>query len=214
MQVEGLHDASDIAACNKSSQLYIADWGPERVVWRIGLLSPRQTDLFLKLQWEPYSLSVKNSRLLITTWDGDSLYLYDNDGKLLHRIQLPYYMDATHSVETTRETFIVSYYNNLLDGRPEHRDGVTEVDISGRIVRRFDDDFNSVQLGMPQYLVLYNKHVIVADYFHGRFIALNPGLELQRILVNGVQSRRLCLTSSRLLVVSFWSSTNIGVFKV
>jgi hypothetical protein len=65
--------------------------------------------------------------------------------------------------------------------------------------------------------VLDNDHVLVADCYNERIILLKSDLELKRILINeleGKQPRRLCLTSSRLLIVSYYISTDIDVFKV
>ena len=49
-------------------------------------------------------LSVNSRRLFITPDEGESLYLYGDDGNELHHIELPRYMMAFHAVETTRNT--------------------------------------------------------------------------------------------------------------
>ena len=73
-----LKDASDITVCSKSSQLYITD--AQCAIWRANLLTVEPSDKFITIQWEPKSLSVNSTRLLVTPDDGKSLYLYGDDG--------------------------------------------------------------------------------------------------------------------------------------
>ena len=123
-------------------------------------------------------------------------------------------MDAFDAVETTRNTYIVSHRNR---SRSLHPHSVTEVDVNGRVTRAFNDDIDLIQFNHPHYLVLDNDHVIVADMHNDRIILLKSDLQLKRILINELHGRRpmrMCLTSSRLLIVSYFDSTDIDVFNV
>jgi hypothetical protein len=200
--VRGSNNPIDIVVCSDTSQLYIAD--RECAIWRVNLLSYKQVDKFISTQWKPLSLSTKSRRLLITPWDGDALFIYGDDGVLLKHIQLPHYMHATHAMETTHNTYIVSHWSRL--GRDdtllsEHM-SVSEIDINGRVVRIFNsqhNDIGSIQFNVPRYLALAgNNHVIVADRFSERIVVLNEDLQLKRILINSSHGqqphRRMCLS--------------------
>ena len=69
IDVQGLEDPRDIAVCEKTSQLYIADI-TQYTVWRVNLVSYKQIDKFIVMQWQPRNLGVRSSRLLITPCDG------------------------------------------------------------------------------------------------------------------------------------------------
>jgi len=217
IQVQSLAVASDITVCKKSSSLFIADRGTECFIWRVNLTAIKQMDKFLTLQWEPLSLSINNGRLLINPMDGDSLYLYGDDGKEAQHIELPRYMYALHAVETTHKTYLVSHRNRTTKDTSLHRDSVTEMDLNGRVVHSFNDDIHLIQLNFPRYLLLDNNHVIIADCYNDRIIALKSNLQLKRVLINSLNGERpfrLCLTSSRLLAVSYWSSTDVDIYQV
>jgi hypothetical protein len=89
IEVQGLVDPMDI--CSEENQLYIADY-EQCAIWRVNLLSYKQVDKFISTQWQPFSLSTKSRRLLITPHDGDALFIYGDDGVLLKHIKLPHYM--------------------------------------------------------------------------------------------------------------------------
>ena len=182
----------------------------------MNLLSIKPADKFIALQWKPLTLSVNSSRLLITSYSGKSLYLYGEDGNELHHIELPGYMWALHAVETTRNTYIVSHCNRSIRDSSSHLHSVTEVNVNGRVIRTFNDDIDSIHFNQPSYLVLDNDHVLVADRYNERIILLKSDLRLKRILINelhGKQPARMCLTSSRLLIVSYYQSTDVEVFE-
>ena len=126
-------------------------------------------------------------------------------------------MNAHHAVETTRNTYLVSHLNRFYGDTSSHPHNVTEVDVNGRVIRTFNDDIdNSVRLNTPWYLVLDNDHVMVADNYNKRIILLKSDLQFRRILIkelHGKQPERMCLTSSRLIIVSY-RSTDIDVFRV
>ena len=147
----------------------------------MNLLSIAPADKFITIQWKPWSLSVNSSRLLITPRNSDSLYLYGEDGNELHHIELSRYMDASHAVETTRNTYIVSHRNRFIEDISSHSNSVTEVDVNGRVIRTFNDDIDSIHFNYPRYLVLDNDHVLVADCDNKCIILLKSDLQLKRI---------------------------------
>jgi len=216
IQVEGLNETIDITVCNTKSLLFIADRGTEYAIWRVNLTAVKQTDKFLAMQWEPLSLSVNNSRLLITPENGSSLYVYGDDGQEAHHIPLPRYMYASHAVELTPHSYLVSHHNRVINVS-SLRDSVSEVDLNGRVIRSFNDDIDLIRFNGPDHMVLYNNHVIVADTDNDRIILLKSNLQLKRILINALnrgQPMRLCLTSSRLLAVSHLCSSDIDIYQV
>jgi len=227
MEVQGLKEPSDIVACRKTSQLYIADF-EQCAVWRVKLMFTKQEEKFVTSQWRPFSISVNSGRLLVTPWDGDSIFLYDDgddgsSGNEPHRIQLPQNVDgAYHAVETTRKTFIVCHDNRFVkETHFLNICGVTEVDFAGKVIHSFDnrhDGIDSVHITYPYHLALDNNHVIVADFDSNRIVLLKSDLQFERVLVNlnGQRPRRVCLTSSRLLIVTYryGRSTRVDVFAV
>jgi hypothetical protein len=133
-------------------------------------------------------------------------------------------MRATHAVETTHNTYIVSHRSTLGVGDTllsEH-ESVSEIDINGRVVRIFNsqhNDIGSIQFNDPQYLALAgNNHVIVADQFNERIVVLNEDLQLKRVLINsshGQQPWRLCLSQrTGLLFIVMCGSSDIHVYDV
>jgi len=209
IHVQGMDAASDIIACDKSSSLFIADMGRECAIWRVNLLAIKQIDKFLAVQWRPLSLSVYKSRLLITPDDGKSLYLYGDDGNEVHHIPLPSYMKARHAVEKTQNSYIVSHFN-----KNEDPDSITEVNVNGEVISSFKDDFDLIQF---LTVLSDNNHLIIADCYNNRIILLKNSLQLKRILINSLhekQPRRIRLTSSRLLAVCYYDSTDIDIFQV
>jgi hypothetical protein len=223
IQIQEMKNPNDIVVCIDTSQLYIADY-EQRAIWRVNLLSYKQVDKFISTQWQPFSLSTKSRRLLITPYDGNALFIYGDDGVLMKHIQLPHYMRATHAVETTHNTYIVSHYSRLGPGDTllsEHT-SVSEIDINGRVVRIFNsqhNDIGSIQFNVPQYLALAgNNHVIVADRLNERIVVLNEDLQLKRVLINsshGQQPRRLCLSQrTGLLFIAMDQSSDIHVYDV
>jgi hypothetical protein len=119
-------------------------------------------------------------------------------------------MCAYHAVEKTHNTYLVSYDNGYIEGTSLNFAGINEVDVNGRVVREFSYDKCE-----PRYLVLYKDHVLVADV-NGRIILLKSDLQLERILIKYKISNcwRMCLTSSRMLLVSDVETTDIHIFNV
>ena len=113
-------------------------------------------------------------------------------------------MLALHAVATTRNTYIVSHRNRCIQDTSSHLHSVTEFDVNGRVIRTFNDNIDSIHFNSPDYLVLDNDHVLVADRCNERIILLKSDSQLKRIFIielHGKQPNIMCLTSSRLLVI-------------
>jgi hypothetical protein len=204
----------DIAVCHDTAGLYVADC-KKRAVWRVNLLSYKQIDKFISTHYQPYSLSTKSRRLLITSSDGDELFVYGDDGVLLEHIKLPYFMTATHAVETRDRTFMVSHGSQDCSSPGQSGyETVSEVDRNGQVVRSFSGhpkDVGSTRLNQPHYLALVeDKHAIVADHFNKRIVLLDGNMRLKRIWISSLNGQpwRLCFSgrTSFLFVVGYYSS--------
>jgi hypothetical protein len=221
--VQGLDSPWDIVVCRDTSQLYIADNGSENAIWRVNLLRNKQVDKFITVQRYPANLSVNSRRVLIIPGD-TALFLYSDDGGQLNRIQLPDYMYAHHAVETTHNTYIVSYGIRWYKrGETEsERCGVSEVNVDGRVVRTFSIDIGSLQFNSPLYMALDdNTHVIVADIRNEHVVVLKSDLQLKRVLIQSFHRppERLCLSKSTglMFIMNYgtWSEpSDIEIFKV
>jgi hypothetical protein len=220
VQVQDLNHPQDIAACHDTSQLFVADCSRRRLIWRVSPCD-KHVEEFIKTLFMPWSLSVKNSRLLITPYDGDVLMLYDSDGMRVSSVELPRYMLALHAVETTHGTFIVSHQSTLMgDRQPEHN-SVSEVDIRGRVIQIFDRQRNiagGLQFNSPYHLALDGfGHVIVADRLNKRIVVLQSDLKLKQVLTASLDGQPIRLSLSQdsgSLVVSCSCSNTLTVFQV
>jgi len=114
--VQDLKDPCDIAACEQTSQLYVADF--EECVWRVSAdgadikrwLPKSPSDAAFK----PWKLSVTSTRLLVTSRDANHLMQFDSGGDELRRVRLPDDMEPQHAVESPTGTFVVGHYNTRL----------------------------------------------------------------------------------------------------
>jgi hypothetical protein len=132
-------------------------------------------------------------------------------------------MHATHAVETTHNTYIVSHRSTLLgDILLSEHDSASEIDINGRVVRIFNsqhNDIGSIQFNLPRYLALAgNNHMIVADCFNERIVVLNEDLQLKRVLINlsyKQQPLRHCFSQQTgLLFTACYQSAEVAVYNV
>jgi len=207
----GVSDPWDIAACERMSQLYVADW---ECVWRV---SPDGADI---KRWLPKSpsdplglctLSVTSSRLLVTSCDNQLIHL-DAGGDELRRVLLPGYMGPRHAVESPSGTFIVSHSNTQLD-----QDQVSEVNTEGQVLRQFSGS----RLGEPLHIAADSDgNIIVADSVYRHILLLDAKLALRRVIMdehqlNYREPRRLCyMEQSGQLLVGFFGINGVAVFDV
>jgi len=208
----GVSHPWDIAACERMSQLYVADWN--ECVWRV---SPDGDDI---KRWLPKSpsdtispnaLSVTSSRLLVTLRYDKQLIHLDAGGDELRRVPLPDYMGPLHAVESPSGTFIVGHGNTQLNQYQ-----VSEVNTEGQVLRQF-----SGSLGEPVRIAADSHgNIIVADRDYRRILLLDAKLALRRVIIdehqlNYREPRRLCyMEQSGQLLVGFSGINSVAVFDV
>jgi len=205
----------DIVACERTSQVYVADW--RECIWRVSsdgedikrwlLKSPSDT-------FKPDTLSVTSTRLLVTSRITRQLIQFDAVGDELRRVQLPLYMKPLHAVESPTGTFIVSHYNKQL--RQYH---VSEVNTVGEVLRQFSGS-RLLSLGhTPHVAVDSHGNILVADQYNRRILLLDAQLTLRRVVVdqhqlNYKEPQRLCYKEqSGQLLVGLWGG-DVAVFDV
>jgi len=177
--VKDLRYPRDIVACDRTSQVYVADY--EECIWRVSSDGadikrwlPKSPSDTLK----PYTLSVTSTRLLVTSYDTRQLTQFDAVGDELRRVQLPDDMIPEHAVESPTGTFVVSHRNIQL---------VSEVDTGGEVLRQFSGS-HLPSLGNAQYVAVdCHGNILVADYDNCRILLLDAQLTLRRIVVDADQ---------------------------
>jgi len=208
IDVEGLREPWDIVACERTSQIYVADY--KDCIWRVS------SDGANIQHWpfKPESLSVTSTRLLVTSLDTHQLIQFDEVGDELRRVQLPDDMRPVHAVESPTGTFIVSRYNRELD-----QGHVSEVSTGGEVLRQFSGS-HLLSLGFtPHVAVDSHGNILVADYSNRRILLLDARLTLLRVIIDKHQLNdkwpwRLCYIeqSGQLLVGLF--DGDVAVFDV
>jgi len=214
--VEELDNPWDIAACEQTSHVYVAD--DVECIWRVSAdgadinkhclpKSPYNT-------FKPFTLSVTSTRLLVTSRDTKQLMQFDADGNELSRVHLPDYMDPHHAVESPTETFIVGHKNTQLEQWQ-----VSEVNTGGEVLRQFTGS-RLPSLGEPRHVAVDSHgNIFVADYCNRRILLLDAHLTLRRVIIeehqlNYKQPHRLCYREqSGQLLVAFYEG-GVSVFDV
>jgi len=208
------HSPHDIAACELTSQLYVAAF---QWVWRVSSdgadiqrwLSPSDT-------FGPRALSVTSSRLLVTSHTGRQLRQFDTaGGDELRRVRLPDYMEPWHAVESPTATFIVGHQKTQLNQSQLAHCQVSEVSTEGQVLRQF-----SGSLSRPEHIAVDRQgNIFVADYEYRRILLLDAQLALRRVIIDARQLNdrlpwRLCyLEQSGQLLVAL-DDGGVAVFDV
>jgi len=213
--VKDLREPLDIVACERTSQVYVADY--PACIWRVSSdgedikrWRPKSPSDALK----PESLSVTSTRLLVTPLYTRQLMQFDAVGDELRRVQLPDDMLPRHAVESPTGTFIVSHDNIQLR---QHQ--VSEVKTGGEVLRQFSGS-HLLPLGITPH-VAFDSHgnIFVADYENRRILLLDAQFTLRRVVVdqhqlNDKSPRRLCYKEqSGQLLVGLWEG-GVAVFDV
>jgi len=213
IDVKGLREPWDIAGCDITSQIYIADNG--NCIWRVSSDGVDAEHWLPKLPLDkisPWTLSLTSSRLLVTSILSHRHQLIQFDapgGDKLRCIPLPDYMFPYHAVESPTRTFILSHFNSQLN-----KDQISQVSTEGQVLRQFSGSVDCAQhIAVDSY-----GNIFVADSGNGRVLLLDAQLSLRRVIVNEHQlnynkPRRLCYReqSGRLLVVLDYS---VAVFDM
>jgi len=228
--VKDLKHPCDIAACEQTSHVYVAEFVDLRI-WRVSAdgadikhwLPMSRDDTF-----EQWTLSVTSTRMLVTSlatkqlmqFDAEGnevneLMQFDADGNELRRVHLPDYMEPHHAVESPTGTFIVCHENTQLK-----QDQVSEVNTGGEVLRQFTGSRLS-SLGEPTHVAVDSHgNIFVADRDNHRILLLDAHLTLRRVIIdehqlNYKRPERLCYREqSGQLVVGFYGSGGVSVFDV
>jgi len=213
--VKDLEQPRDIAACEQTSHVYVADFG--ECIWRVSADGADSKHWLPKSpgdRFKPLSLSVTSTRLLVTPLNTKQLMQFDADGNELRRVHLPD-MYPHHAVESPTGTFIVSHRNiQLKQGQ------VSEVNTGGEVLRQFTGSRLS-PLGEPPHVAVDSLgNIFVADFDNHRILVLNAHLTLRRVIIDEHQlnckrpPRCLCYREqSGQLLVGFWEG-RVSVFDV
>ena len=218
IDVKSLTDPTDIAACEQTSQLYVAD--SREYVWRIssdGADIKRWLPMLPSDTFTPWSLSVTSTRLLVTSDWTNELRQFDAVGDEVSRLCLPYYMVPGHAMESPTGTFVVSHHNTRLKQWQ-----VSEVNTEGQVLRHFSGTRPVLdRLGKtppPHIAVDSQGNVFVVSYDSRRILQLDRLLAICCIIIDehelkSGQPRRLCYVqqSGQLLVGMGYS---VAVFDV
>jgi len=214
--VKDLRYPRDIVACERTSQIYVAD--NFKCIWRVssdGADIKRWRPKSPSDTFKPYTLSVTSTRLLVTSWDTRQLIQFDEVGDELRRFQLPDDMRPRHAVESPTGTFIVSHYNKQLD-----QGDVSEVNTDGDVLRQFSGSHPS-SLGRTEHVAVDSHgNILVADCNNRRILLLDAHLTLLRVIIDKHQfnyksSGRLCyIEQSGQLLVGLYDDDVVAVFDV
>jgi len=181
IDVDDLRAPLDMAACERTSQLYVAEWN---CVWR---MSPDGTNAQRWLPnspddtFKPRTLSVTSTRLLVTSYTKHTRQLrqFDADGDELRCVQLPYHMEPRHAVESPTGTFIVGLDNTQLK-----QCQVVEVNTGGEVLRQFSGS-HLPSLGLtPHVAVDSHGNIFVADKDNHHILLLDNHLSLRRVIID------------------------------
>jgi len=216
IDVKDMRSPWDMVACEETSQLYVAEL--MKCVWR---MSSDGTDIKHWLPkspddtFQPFTLSVTSTRLLVTIFDTRQLRQFDADGDELRRVQLPDHMVPQHAVESPTRTFVVSLYNWQLKQYQ-----VVEVNTGGEVLRQFSGS-RLTSLGLtPHVAVDSHGNIFAADEHNRHILLLNYHLSLRRVIIDEHQLDyyerpvRLCYREDKGQLLVGLSSSRMAVFDV
>ena len=109
-----------MVACCNDRQLYVADenWRDykDNCIWRVSADDHSDRQKWLSITREGFPLSLTSRRLLMASCSPARLRQYSTtDRQLLRVVRLPRYMKGLYmGVETTRGSFVVSYWKKSL----------------------------------------------------------------------------------------------------
>lgn len=209
IDVSDMRSPSDIAACERTSRVYVAE---RRCVWRVsedGTDTQRWLPKSPLDTFKPSTLSVTSTRLLVTSRSTRQLMQFDADGDELRRLQLPDDMKPWNAVESPAGTFIVSTFNTPMD-----HGQVIEINSTCQVLRQFSSSLGRT----PHVAVDCRGNIFVADFDNCRILLLSTHLTLRRVIIdehhlNNEHPRRLCYVEhSGQLLVAFYR--DVAVYDV
>jgi len=210
INVPGMKDPKDITACEETSHLYVID---SECVWR---MSAEGTDIESWLetplpgrQFNPHTLSVTASRLLVTSYAPNKLMQFDANGVEQRCVSLPEGTAPYHAVESPAGKLVVVHSNTQ-----QKEWQVSELDGEGRVLHHFSESLN-----WPDHIAVDSRgNIFVADTRNRRILLLDAQLTVCRAIINedllnGEEPRRLCyMKESGQLLVGLDNS--VSVFEV
>jgi len=217
--VKDMSNPWDIAACQQTAQLYVADnpyTGPG-CVWRVSSDGEDVKHWLPKSPSDtirPWALSVTSSRLLVTSrGDTNQLIQFDAVGDELSRVDLPRDMLPHHAVESLTGTFIVSHSDTQLKQRQ-----VSEVNTGGQVLRQFSGS-RLLPLGWAPHVAVDSQgNIFVVDYATGHILLLDSELALRRVIdehqLNYIWPQRLCYNEQTGQLLVAFDGEDVAVFDV
>jgi len=215
IEVKNLTRPHDIATCQQTSKLYVADWGGEACVWRVSSDGEDIKRCWTRSpsdEFRPHTISVTSSRVLMTSPNTRQLIQLNAGGDELRRVQLPDDMSPRHAVESPTGTFIVSHHNTQLEQWQ-----VSEVNAEGRVLRQFSPN---PSLCEPEHIAVDSQgNIFVADTGNHRILLLDAQLALRRVIIdehqlNNKQPRRLCYNEQSAQLMVGFRDGSVIVFAV
>jgi len=218
IEMPDVEHAIDIVACQKTQQLYVADFTCVLSVFPDGEYGVWLPAEFPTSDFSVSSISVTEGRLLVASYMEQHLLLYNEYRQEIARVELPSYMMPLHATESASGTVILSHLGTLTDLSYCKRDffQICEVGLNGEILQTFGDlNYTSHSaLQSPRYIVLASGgRMFVADSGKRRVLLISSGFQLECVLVDDLQSdpQRLCYNeySSRLTVADFYGGISV-----
>ena len=120
IHVKGMKSPSDIIACQRDRQLYVADW--DCCIWRVEtkdksyikwLTTGSATEKFLV-----HTLSMTSQGLLVTSANPPGLREYNTmNGELMRHVTLPQYVTSLYHavIQTTHDSFVICHEGTSRD---------------------------------------------------------------------------------------------------
>jgi len=226
INVKGLREPWDIAACELTSHLYVIDY--EYCIWRLSSAGLHLLTTVIKREkrywtksssdtFKPWKLSVTSSRVLVTSLDTNELMQLDAAGEQLRRVPLPRYMKyLEHAVESPSGAFVVAHWNTELKQYQ-----VSEVNTEGRVLRQFSRSLSETpHIAATQHIAIDSQgNIFVADEGNRRILLLDARLALRRVIIDEHQLTdrpyRLCYNEqSAQLLVGLHLGDVVSVFDV
>ena len=177
IKVLNMDDPNDIAACTKTHQLYVADCRTDKpdcvgCLWKV-TPSGKVTRWLLRGGLSPYSLSIRNGRILVTPLHAKQLLIFNDQQQFKQKIPMPPRTEPRHAVETGHRTVIVCHWGRR---KGTNLFQIGEFDFSGNSVNTFcaTDDIND----FPHVCLDLSGRVLVVDGWNSRVILLNKDLQL------------------------------------
>ncbi len=160
--VVGMTSPSDIISYDDRNCLFISD-PSQRCIWKINATENKSVK-FTETSFAPYTISLKSRRMVVVPHTGDTLHLYNENGKAEQRCRcpLPGYMWAHHAVEKDRQTFIVCHTARLLTNlQPtDSSTELTELSANGSVLRIYN---GPKRCNAPRYMAVgLENHIPVS----------------------------------------------------